>query len=542
MRSGNLQCAPTGIKKVMKVMLLIAMFAHAANGQDLKEYRSADLIDPIAVDITSFRVVGENPLKPRSTQAILKPYLGADKTIADIEAAVKRLEEKLKKEGFSFYRAEVTSQELVDGEIELTVRRYRIGEIRVTGNRFYSEDNILASIPQLSKGGSPSTSSMSRSLRVANQNSGKRTLLQLEASSKPNELDASVQVVDQQPKVLSAWVNNTGTKVTGRYRVGIGLEHRNLFDRDHIVNVSFITSPEDFDAVQQSAITYQLPMYKLGGKINFIAVNSDIDTGTVAEVFDVAGRGDVLGVGYTQVLPSVGKFRHQLGAQVTDKFFENDILFSGRQIGPDVRSRPLSLSYQANWQSQHLALGMSIAYLKNLSGGRFNDLSSYQGSRNGATRDWASHSADMSLRYTSGKWQFTGNLHYSGSNDRLITGEQFALGGVSSIRGMEEREINGDKGYRIGLQVWAPPLKYGLRPVLFIDAGKVENNAADVDEIADESVASIGASLFWNPTPKINLSMSLGHLIDGVDTEQTGSSELSKDGDNKLHVNFAYRF
>ena len=539
---GTLQSVFLGTNKLLATLLLLTFFLPVTNAQQRTDYNSAELLDPVAVDITSFSVIGENPLKPRATHAVLKPFLGVNKTIADIESAVKRLEAKLKKEGYSFYRVEVTSQELVDGEIELTVRRYRIGEIRVTGNRYYSDENILASVPQLSRGQSPSTALMSRSLRVANQNSGKRTLLQLEASPTANELDASIQVVDQQPMVISAWVNNTGTKITGRYRVGLSLEHRNVFKRDHIVNVSFVTSPEEFEAVKQSAITYQLPLYKLGGKINFIAVKSDIDTGTVAEVFDVAGRGDVLGAGYTQVLPSFGKFRHQVGTQLTDKFFENDILFSGQQIGPDVRSRPLTVSYQANWQNKNLALGMALGYTKNINGGRFNDQLSYQNSRSGADNDWESHTADASLRYSLSEWQFTGNLSYSGSSNRLITGEQFALGGANSIRGMEERELSGDKGYRLGLQVWAPPLKYGFRPVLFLDTGKIENNDPEIDEIVKESVASVGASIYWNPTPRTNLSVSLGHLIDGVDTERAEASDLSQDGDSRLHINFAYRF
>lgn len=542
MRLGKCRRALRSLSRGICAVLLLSIVVPTATAQITGRYNSAEVLAPVAVDIASYRVLGDNPLSSSATQAILQPYTGAQRSIADIEAAVKDLEAQLKKAGYSFYRVAVTSQELVGGEIELTINRYRIGQIRVTGNRFYSDQNILASVPQLTTGASPSTALMSRSLRVANQNSGKRTLLQLEASPVPNQLDASIQVVDQQPRVLSAWLNNTGTEVTGRYRVGLGFEHRNLFDRDHVINLSFITAPDDFDAVQQTALSYQMPAYKLGGRFNFLAVNSDIDTGTVADVFDVAGRGDVFGFGYTQVLPSWGKFRHQLNAQITDKYFENDIQFSGQQIGPDVRSRPLSINYQVNWQSENVGLGLAFGYNKNLSGGRFNDEQSYTASRAGANRSWDSYSADFSLQYHWNKWLFSGNVHYAGSSDRLITGEQFALGGANSVRGMEERELSGDKGIRLGLQAWLPQLKNGLRPVLFIDAGQVKTNQPGPDEPRDDSVASAGLSLYWNPVPKLNLAISFAHLFEGIDLTPTATSDTSEDGNNKIHFNLAYRF
>lgn len=544
MRLGKLQCTLDDVIGLVPMLLLVVGFTvgSIANAQTSDGYSSAEVVPPLVIDITSFSVIGENPLTAKTTQTILKPYLGSGKSIADIESAVKRLEEKLRKEGYSFYRVEVSSQELVGGEIELTVQRYRIGQIEVTGNRYYNEQNILASLPQLTEGASPSTASMSRSLRVANQNSGKRTLLQLQSSPTPNVLDASIQIVDQKPMVLSAWVNNTGTEMSGDYRVGAGFEHRNLFNRDHIVNLSFITSPESFDSVQQTALTYQLPLYQLGGKLNLIAVKSDIDTGTVAGVFEVAGRGEVLGLGYTHVLPSIGNYRHQVTAQLTDKLFENDIVFSGEQVGPNVRSRPLSLSYQSSWRTKNLALAGSVGYVKNMNGGRFNNQTNYALSRSGARSDWETYAADFSLQYTMAKWLFSGAINYTGSSYRLITGEQFALGGVSSIRGMEERELNGDKGYRLVVQVWTPLIKNLLRPVLFFDVGRARINQAEVDELADESVASFGLSFYINPSPKLNLSISLAHLFDGIDAEQAVTSGLSQDGDNKIHFNLAYRF
>ena len=309
------------------------------------------LVKRILIDVEAFNISGENPLDDKISQSTVNKYLGQGRGIDEIEAAAADLESELRRRGETFYRVSFPPQELSDGVIDLLVRRYTLDEITVIGNEHYSDQNIINSLPQLTPGSSPSSDQISRALTVANQNSAKRTKLTLSSGNNAGQIDAVLSVVDQKPLVVTAWANNTGTKVSGDYRVGASIVHRNLFDRDHVASLAFITSPEDSDEVQQYALNYRIPFYNFGGSLNLLAVNSEIDTGTVADVFDVAGRGQVLGLGYSHVLSKVGEYRHQVSAQIMDKLFDNDITFQGTQLTPDVRSRPISLTYQNSWQN-----------------------------------------------------------------------------------------------------------------------------------------------------------------------------------------------
>jgi len=425
-------------------------------GSVLSQFKSPDLsaiqglAERVSVDIDAFNIIGTNPISSTKSYAIVNQYLGADRGIDDVEKAAAALENELRDLGESFYRVSLPPQELSDGVVDLQITRYRVGSTTVTGNKHYSADNILRSLPQLVAGNSPSSKAMARSLTIANQNSGKRTRLTLETGDKENEIDATLSVVDQNPLSFTAWLNNTGTQASGDYRVGASLSHRNLFGRDHSASLTFISSPEDFDEVQQLALSYKVPVYTWGGSFNFFAVQSDIDSGTVEDVFEVAGSGDVYGLGYTQVLSKIKDYRHQLSAQLNDKLFDNDISFLGTQIATDVRSRPFVLAYQASWNNgEGWEIRGAATWSTNLSGGGDNTEQAYQLSRTGAERDWDKLSLDLSLQYSFGNWLWTTAVNYSETGDRLITGEQFALGGMNSIRGMDERELTWPCGHPV---------------------------------------------------------------------------------------------
>ncbi|MGK0374407.1 MAG: hemolysin activation/secretion protein [Arenicella sp.] len=531
--------------KLVALLLSASLFvANTASAQSdtAVERLTQSLSERVEFDVSGYQIIGENPIGAAKIKAILAPYIGSKRGIDDIENAAGALEEQMSAEGLSFYRVSFPPQELTDGVVDLLITRYRIGSINVKGNNFYSKRNIQSSLPLLKQGESPSTKGIARALRVANQNSGKRVRVTLAPGSGVNEIDANIMVRDQKPLVLTSWLNNTGTESSGDYRVGASIEHRNIFALDHNGSLTFITSPEGINDVKQIAASYRIPLYTLGGALNFVAVNSDIDTGVVADVFDVAGRGEVYGIGYSHVLSSIGLYNHGVLLQVQDKLFDNDVQFQGRQVLEDVRSRPLEATYQASWSNgEGVELSGSVSATSNMSGGSFNNARSYGVSRAGATDDWTKFELGANYQYKAKEWLYTASLAIVISDDRLITGEQFAVGGVGSVRGLEERELRGDEGYQVSIQAWAPPISSTLRPVAFVDIGHVSNNGPIDGEFGSEDVMSIGMLLNWNPTNKISASASYGYLIDGVDSEEAIESS-PEDGDGQLHFNLTYRF
>jgi hemolysin activation/secretion protein len=500
------------------------------------------LSERVEFDVNRFEVVGDNPISAAETREILAPFIGKSRGIDDIGDAANALENLMLDKGLSFYRVSFPPQELTDGVVDLKVTRFRIGKVNVTGNKHYSNRNISSSLPVLKNGTSPTSKGIARGIRVANQTAGKRVRVSLAAGEGPNEVDANIVVKDQNPLVLTTWLNNTGSDSSGDFRVGASIAHRNIFGLDHNGSLTFITSPEGVDDVQQIAASYRIPLYSIGGSINFVAVNSEVDTGVVADVFDVAGRGDVYGVGYSHVFSTIGSYNHGLSFQAQDKLFDNDVTFQGAQVLEDVRSRPLSAAYQGSWSDGDGGTWSgSLTATTNLGGGSFNNARSYDVSRSGATDDWAKLGLGLSYQRRVNEWLYTVGFSAAITSDRLITGEQFSIGGSGSIRGLEERELRGDEGYQVNLQAWAPPIFWGIRPIAFVDYGYVSNNSPIDGEVSSADAASLGLLLNWNPSSHLSASASYGVLIEGVDSSET-TGDTADSGDGKLHFNLTYRF
>lgn len=499
----------------------------------------AGLAHAITFNITGFVIEGENPLRAAQTQRLLKPFLGQHSNLERLRAATKRLETALQKRGYAFHRVSLPPQTLKDGAVRLQISALKIGKVSTVGNQFFLDENLKRSLPQLRANETPNSKQLTRVLAVANANTAKRTQLTFGRGAAPGSMDAQINVNDSDPTQVFGWINNTGNEQSTDTRLGLGYSHRNLWGRDHQLNLSGSISPEDTDRVSQYGINYLVPIYQTAGMVNILGAKSKADTGRVAEVFDVSGGGTTLGLGYTQILNKVGVYRQQLQFKAFDKLFDNNVDFAGQDIGQNVRSRPVSLAYQGEWTKNSISGILNIAHSTNLSGGRYNDDASYMASRLGANQDWQKSNLSLNLEHLSQRqWSTSFGFSAQQTSDPLISGEKFGLGGVAGPRGFEEREASFDKGYLANLMIWAPPLKRASVGGFYNTGyGSILNPQAG--EFNNDTLSSAGLGLRWNWRGKLIFEGYYGYVLDGI---KGGKPAGSQDGDSKVHFNLMYRF
>ena len=493
-------------------------------------------VPTVQFDIERIEVTGDNPFTEKETRNALSAFIGSSQTIDELRQASKVLITALQNEGYSFYQVTIPSQELTDRIFTLNVEKSVVDKISVEGNQHHSSENILRSIPELKQGTSPNTKALSRALSLANFNPSKQTRVTFSKSKLPGKIDAIVKVIDLKVSQSALAINNTGSAQTGRNRITGAFKSDNLFDRDHAGSLSVTTSEEGFGQVTQVGATYQAPLHKVGGIITGYGVVSNVDTGIIADFFDVSGSGEILGLRYLHPLKKQGDSKHQLVLHVSDKLFDNEIDFAGTPLGIDVRSRPLSLRYQRQTAKKTWNANSYIEVAKNLSGGGFNTDEAYQATRSGANRNWTTWVVGANFNRNIKNWTIEGSIAAFGSDDRLITGEQFGVGGVRTVRGFGEREVRGDNGYNLKLQLWAPTKGKSLRLGGFIDHGKVRNNAPVEDELSSDEITSTGINLIWRPRKHLTMEFGYGYILDGVEEPFLGS----RDGDSKLHFNLTH--
>ncbi len=491
----------------------------------------------IEFTVQAWQIEGDNPIGERKAQAVLEPFLGPQQGLDGLQRAAAALEERIQAEGHTFYRVVLPPQTVQSGTVRLQVYAFTVGEIVVDGNRFHSEENIRASLPSLVEGESPNAAKISRNLALANLNVSKRSRLTFGPGAERGKLDARIEVADRDPDRYYLWANDTGTDETGNYRVGAGFQMANFLERDQYLNGTLSTSPSKPDQVSQYGLSWRAPLYRLNSMVSLFGIDSDVDSGTVAEFFDVRGTGTVIGAAFSKILPRVEDYRQSLTLGVTDKYFDSDIDFVGQPIGVDVRSRPASVDYRGEYDGESVDSMFSVTALWNLPGGARNDQDTYGAARAGADQDWSAMRLDASVEKTLNDWILRGSIGGQYADEPLIAGEQFGVGGASSVRGFNEREFTADRGVNATFEVLAPALNNGLRVGWFLDGGSLENEAPVAGEIDNLDVVSTGFTANWRYRNHWIFDMDIAHVVSMSGFAPDGSTQ---EGDERVHFNVTY--
>lgn len=298
---------------------------------------------------------------------------------------------------------------------------------------------------------------------------------------------------------------------------------------------SYTTSPENTGGVQQYAAFYRLPIYRLGGELSAYYIQSDVDSGRLADVFDVSGAGEFVGGSYKHIFRPQGNYSHTLSLLFDDRLFENKTLFVGQPIGVDVRSRTISFEYAGRVESGLERRGFYTRFTTNLGSGSENTNFAYTANRFGADQDWfvLRFGADINHPLPHG-WTLRGRASAQYSPELLISGEQFGLGGAYTLRGFEEREITGDKGIQATVEVYTPALKFNVQLVGFADVGVVNVGSEDITGLNSETLASIGLGLRWYWRNNVGVSFDAAYVVEGngvlVAEERTRSDTVDFHG------------
>ncbi len=498
--------------------------------------------------VTGFAISGENPLSETESAPILAPYLGQHEGIAGLLAAADALEQALADRGFSFRRVVLPPQALEGGVVQLEVVAFHIGKITVSGNRHYSESNVLRALPGLVSGAVPETARLSHQRYVANRNPSRQVELRFQESDTEQAIDASVAVQDRDPNSFFVGYDNTGSRDTGATRVTFGAQLGNLFDRDHSLGLTYVTSPTAPGKVQQWAASYSAPLYRFGGTLSGYAVNSDVNTGLVGAL-DISGAGTFLGANYTHYLTRRGRLTHDVTLAIDDKRFTTDVLSGGVPLVgvtgiTDVRSRPVTLTYSGSVEIDNGAAGFNVSYARNLPRGRDNDSAAYGGSRIGADPVWDVLRVGATFDYApAGEWLLRSRADAQFAHEPLISGEQFGSGGARSVRGFQEREITGDAGIFASLEGWSPTLldQQGLRAIGFVEFAHARLRKRQALQRGSQSIASLGGGIRWVPDEQLSIQIDVARAMNAVGT-RTNNPLGTHSGDYRTHFSLLFQF
>lgn len=490
--------------------------------------------------VRAYMVEGATLLPAERSAATLQAFTGEGRNYDTLRQAVEAVEALYARAGYGAVRVQLPEQDIDAGIVRLRVIEARLGRIRVEGNKHFTTDNILASVPALVEGLPPRLDQAGASLALANQSFAKRTRLTLQRGSEPGTVDALLGVADMAPWRFAASLDNTGDDATGDYRLGLTYQHTNLWDRDHAFSAQFITSPGHTDQVSIYGLGYKIPLYALGDSIEAAWGHSNVDSGnvnTAAGNYAIAGRGDFATLRYNLGLPRFAGIEQRLAIAFDWRLYESNVALTGSGVSlvPDLTSAPASLTYVLNSPASDQALRWEAAlgYVRNLpSGGRGTQAAYNQpGARPGADARFEIWRWFLSAQAPlPGGFSLRGELNGQHTRDLLIPGEQFGIGGMYSVRGYGEREILNDRGYRGSLELASPAATLSLggagdlraNLVAFHDFGTVFRNKPLPGEIRSDRAASVGFGVRLAAGPNLLVRLDLARALTDAGSTQAG--------------------
>ena len=430
----------------------------------------------------------------------------------------------------------------VGSTVTLNIVKFTIARVDIDGRKIYSEANVRHTLPELQEGTTPNFSRLAVQTAIANENPNKQIQVGLKESDELDKIDAVIVVREQKPWNIGVGLSNAGTATSGRDRFTVSASHSNLWDLDHQFTGAYTTSLQRPGDVRQFGLTYKMPMYAMGSVVTLNATKSDIvgNFGT----FTSTGAGYTLGAAYTYYLAPEGGRRSYVTFGLDDKLF-NGTEINGVSIGSDRRSFPLSVGYTARKETDKYVFGYDVTLSLNTGLGGNDDLASYRAEEpridtvhfkvlRGNVTYAAPFNADW-LVTARGSWQY--------SPDVLISGEQFGLGGIGSVRGTEiDRPITGDSGLSGTLEVTTPEFFAGLRAAGFVDGGLLWNQSPNATtKLSNEHLMSAGLGLRY-AKDAFALSLDYARIFEGSRVSPAFNSAAPKKGEHRFYVNAQIRF
>ncbi|MCR5865501.1 ShlB/FhaC/HecB family hemolysin secretion/activation protein [Aquincola sp. J276] len=441
------------------------------------------------LQVSGFRVEGNTLLPAERIDAVLAPHAG-QRSVAELQAAAAALQALYAQAGYGGVVAFVPPQQQADGVVRITVVEGRLARVAIEGQKQFSADNVRAGLPALVPGSTPRLQALDTQIGMSNENPAKQLQVLLQPGAAPGETDARIVVSEQPLQRWTASLDNRGNRRTGHLRAGLGWQHANLSDRDDVLTLNAQTAPDKPSAVKVLSGSYRLPLYARHTFVDAYAAWSDVDGGTTTTVvgpLSFAGRGRLAGVRATLLLPRWGEADQRLALGLDYRAYLNSCRIAGLpegacgSAGESVSVQPVSLEYSLQ-RGGALAYGLSVGLHHNLQlgGGRARS-SRFEAVREGAQPRFTALRSTLQLGASPYEgWNLQLRAAGQFTNQAMVPGEQFGIGGAGSVRGYRERELAGDRGLQAALELLGPELLAGgadatVRALGFFDAGWVGN-------------------------------------------------------------------
>lgn len=474
-------------------------------------------------------------------KALLQPYLGKAVTMADLQEITRETVLYLRQHDRPLVDVMMPEQDISTGTVQVLVLEGRLGKVAVEGNQWFPQQSYIAAI-RTKPGEVIAGKQVLSDIGWLNQNPFRQVDLVYARGDAPGKTDIILRAQDRKPWRVYGGIDDTGNELTDQLRLNLGINAGDLFHRGYQANYQLSASP-DFNKMVSHAASFVVP-FPWRDTLTVFGSYATSTPDLPDNLFVLEGKAWQISGRYQMPLPETETLQHEVTFGLDIKTTNNDLAFGGTQVlAQSTEIIQLLGAYGAHraWENgSTTSADLTFA----LSPGGITDRNSDKAYR--ATRSYASAQysyanlhVEQVIPLASGiTWNLRGTLQWASTN--LLPSEQLGLGGVASVRGFEEREVNGDSGLQFSSQWTSPVIKQSnvpgdLRVLAFIDGGQARINEPVPGERDVVNILGAGFGVDYTLGSNVHANLMWGQQL-----KKSDQSPVDQSGRVHFGITLAY--
>lgn len=460
--------------------------------------------DGARVTVSQFRISGAKSFPEARLLELLKPWIGRTLDLAGLNEAAGVLTRFYQSNGHLLTYAYVPAQRVADGSIELAVLEGRIEGVQsVTAQDVrLSEAVVQAHTERLAEKTPVLQAEVERQVLLLNDIPGVAARAAFTPGSSTGAAEVVVTLAEEEPLSLRAEISNHGSRSTGEYRAGIGLQLNDLFGWGDSTSARALVSNRG--GLVSGTLAFSLPVGGDGLRYGFSMNRLQYELGGAFAAIGAVGSADSYGIdaSYPLVRTLDHNLRVKLGAETKRLRDQIQAVGLGGLKRSDVIEATLSFDDRSNrFGLPAVSAGNVVATLGRLrvteSFRRFNKLNAQL----------------LHQQLLGGPFSLYGRVAGQYASGNLDSSERFGLSGPFAVRAYAPGEASVDQGALLTLEGRYALDYLGGNLVLGLFIDHAEGRFAKrplAGAVADNDVRLSGAgiSVQWNGGD-VGLSASL---------------------------------
>lgn len=462
------------------------------------------------IRVREIRVIGSTVFSAQELEQVTAPYLGRDVTTEDLSALRQALTLKYLNAGYINSGALLPDQEVAAGVIEYRIVEGRLSDITVTGTEHLDSSYVRE---RLALGGvAPlNVNTLQERLQLLLQGPFiERINGELAPGDRPGEARLNARVQEGPRSNISATLDNDISPSLGQARAGLRGQLLSPSGRGDILGWDLGYA----QGYAKASVNYSIPISSNDTTLDFFA---DISRASVVEkplnALDIQSSSRTVGLRINHPVYRDARTQFNLTAGFDRRQSQSELLGTGFAFSPGVKpdgeSRVSVFRFVQDYVSRDSTQVSAIRSTISWGVGAFGATDLGGGVPNGKFVGWLGqfqHARRLGKTDSQLVFRFDAQL----TNKPLLPLEQFAVGGMRTVRGFRTNQLVRDYGYATSVEVRVPVMRAQdgtalLQIAPFIDMGGAWYKGRPTD--APTTLSSAGVGLRYDPFPGLHAEL-----------------------------------